>query len=49
MFDVPFIYVLDVLAQRWHVPPWVLDDAPVEWLLRGLEFQRIEGPVDGSN
>lgn len=39
---MPGTYILDQLAQRWHVPPWALEEAPVDWLLRGLEFQRME-------
>ena len=39
---IPFTYAFDKLAQRWHVAPWVLEEAPVDWLLRGLEFQDIE-------
>jgi hypothetical protein len=27
------------------VAPWALEQAPAEWLLRGLEFQRLEGSV----
>lgn len=50
LFGVPFTYVLDALAQRWGIPPWVLEDAPIDWLIRGLEFLRIEGPVShGAN
>lgn len=43
--EVPFTYALDQLARRWNVPPWALEDAPLDWLVRGLEFARMEGSV----
>jgi hypothetical protein len=43
--NVPFDYVLEQLAERWHVPPWVVEEAPVEWVLRTLEYRRLEGSV----
>lgn len=39
---MPFTYALEQLAMRWHVAPWVLDEAPVEWIIRGLEFADLE-------
>lgn len=40
---IPGSYAIDKLAQRWSVPPWELEAAPdPDWLIRGLEFQRIE-------
>ena len=42
---VPLEYALDALAQRWGVAPWELEEAPGEWVLRGLEFMRIESSV----
>ena len=43
--EIPFNYALDLLAQRWHIAPWQLEDAPVEWLIRGLEYERMEASV----
>lgn len=45
MSGVPLSYQVEALAQRWHVPPWVIEDAPLEWVMRGLEFMRLEGSV----
>ena len=42
---MPLEYALDALAQRWGVAPWQLEEAPGEWVLRGLEFMRIESSV----
>ena len=47
---VPFDYALWRLAQRMSVPPWVLeghplDQPPVEWVVRCLEFARMESSV----
>jgi len=43
MTDVPFVYALDALAQRWGIAPWALEEAPLDWIIRGLEFERLEG------
>jgi hypothetical protein len=42
---IPLIYALDQLAQRWSTSPDVLEDMDPEWLIRGLEFMRLEGAV----
>ena len=44
--DVPFHYVLEYLARRWHIAPWELEDAPIDWLIRGLEYQSLEASVE---
>ncbi len=45
--DVPFHYVLDHLARRWHVAPWELEDeAHLDWLIRGLEYESLEASVE---
>lgn len=41
---IPFLYALDQLAQRWHVHPRELEKDP-DWLIRGLEFMRLEAGV----
>ena len=41
--NVPLIYAIDALAQRWHVHPRVIEDDPdPSWVLRGLTFMRLE-------
>ena len=45
---VPYLYALDALAQRWHVHPAELERDP-DWLLRGLEFMRLEASVKVSS
>lgn len=49
---VPFDFALYQLGQRLGVPPWALEDAPLDWLIRCLEFSRMEASVkvkrDGS-
>lgn len=47
---VPFDYLLYRTAQRMGIPPWVLegypiDQPPVEWVERVLEFSRLENSV----
>jgi len=40
---VPWSYALDQLAQRWHIAPWQLEDAPDgTWIGAGLLFMRLE-------
>lgn len=41
---IPFLYAVDQLAQRWHVHPRELEADP-DWLVRGLEFMRLEASV----
>lgn len=45
---VPFTYALDQLARRWSTRPDLLEDMDPEWLMRGLEFMRLEGSVKVS-
>jgi hypothetical protein len=45
---IPYVYALDQLARRWSIPPWELEAAPAEWLLRGLAFIRTEASVKVS-
>ena len=39
--SVPDWYPLIALAREWNVPPWALEEAPVEWLIRGLYITRF--------
>ena len=43
--SVPYDYAIDALAKRWHVHPSVIEDGDVLWLIRGLEFLRLEASV----
>lgn len=57
-YAVPFDYALFQLAGRFGVPPWVFEGYPVheppaEWVIRAMEFARMEASVkvkrsDGS-
>ena len=38
---VPDWYHILDLAREWHVPPWELESAPVEWVARGLYLNRL--------
>lgn len=42
---IPYLYALDQLARRWHTRPDLLEEMDPDWLLRGLEFQRLEASV----
>lgn len=39
---VPWVYARRAVAQQWHVPPWVVDEAPVDEVLTELEIMNIE-------
>lgn len=40
---LPGAVVLEALARRWGVPPWVLAEAPdAEWLFLGLRLLELE-------
>lgn len=48
--SVPFDYSLFRLAQKMNVPPWVMegyaaDRPPLLWLVRVVEFNRMENSV----
>lgn len=40
--DVPWVLVRRKLADKWHVPPWVVDEAPADEVLTELEIMKIE-------
>jgi hypothetical protein len=51
--SVPFDYQLLLTARSVGIPPWVLegyplDAPPVEWVIRVLEFARLERGVTVS-
>lgn len=39
---MPWPYVRRQLASRWHVPPWVVDEAPVTEIELELQILGIE-------
>jgi hypothetical protein len=44
---LPFDYRLELLAQRWHVPPYEIDAALADplvqlWVRRGFIFMSLE-------
>lgn len=39
---MPWAYVRRRLAERWHVPPWVVDEAPVDEIALELKLSEIE-------
>lgn len=39
---VPPSYAYEALAQRWGIPPWELERAPLAWVARGLTFMELE-------
>lgn len=53
LHGLPALYAIDLLAQRWGIAPWQITAVPegvdpdehVAWLLRGMEFQRMEASV----
>jgi len=34
----PWWVELCILADRWHIPPWELDEAPAMWVKRALYY-----------
>lgn len=42
---MPLSYVLDQLAQRWHVDPERLERMRPDTILRGLALMRLESSV----
>jgi len=39
---VPFLYLIDLLARRYGVPPWEIRDAPYEDVMRAIHFMNVE-------
>jgi hypothetical protein len=39
---LPFLYLLDLVAQRYGIAPWDLRDAPYEDVLRTIHFMGVE-------
>jgi hypothetical protein len=44
---VPWIYLRRVVAKSWGVPPWAVDDAPIDEVLMELEILQLEGEARG--
>jgi hypothetical protein len=42
---MPMMYVLDQLAQRWHIDPERLEELEDVTILRGLSFMGLESSV----
>lgn len=42
---LPYAYVFDQLAQRWHIDPERLEELDAETILRGLALMRMEASV----
>lgn len=40
---VPWIYIRSKVAERWGVPPWVVDESPIGELETTLTLMQIEG------
>ena len=40
--DVPWVYVRRSIAQGWGVPPWAVDEAPVDEVLLELKLRELE-------
>jgi mannosyltransferase OCH1-like enzyme len=36
------VYTRHVLADRWHMPPWEVDEAPGDEIVRELHLMAIE-------
>jgi hypothetical protein len=45
---VPWVYIRSKLAERWHVPPWIVDEADPREIQVQLDIMRIEAEVEGS-
>lgn len=41
--DVPWVYLRRAVASAWCVPPWVVDEAPIDEVLMELKIMSIEG------
>jgi hypothetical protein len=44
-FTVPWVWTRRRLAERWRVPPWVIDSAPWYEVALELQFMNIEAEV----
>lgn len=42
---IPYLYAIEQLARRWHTRPDLIETMDPEWLIRGLEFMRMEASV----
>ena len=40
---MPWIYIRRRIARRWHVPPWVVDEAPADEVETELKIMEIIG------
>lgn len=42
---MPMLYLLDQLAQRWHIDPERLEELSDVTIMRGLALMRLESSV----
>ena len=40
---MPWVYARRVVAKNWGVPPWVVDEAPIDEVLTELKILELEG------
>jgi len=39
--DAPWLLTRRAIAERWHVPPWIVDDAPIDEVLTEIRLADI--------
>lgn len=46
---MPWILTRHALSVRWHVPPWVVDEAPVDEIDTELRLMEIEAAAAATS
>lgn len=45
---VPWVYARRVIASNWHIPPYLVDYAPIDEIELELQIQAIESEVNNG-
>lgn len=43
---MPWVYVRRQMARSWGVPPWVVDEAPMDEILLELKIAELEAAAE---
>jgi hypothetical protein len=43
---VPWVYIRRAIAKSWGVPPWFVDEAPVDEVMTELRILALEGEAE---
>lgn len=43
---MPYVYARRIVARSWGVPPWVVDEAPIDEFFTELRILKLEADAE---